>query len=59
MTVPNLNTVREADDAPMADHSMPQGELGWEGHVHFPMNLPYGNGFWTPGQSFEPVSPIV
>jgi len=35
MTVPNLNTVPKADDAPMADNSMPQEELGWEGHVHF------------------------
>jgi hypothetical protein len=34
MTVTNLNTVPAADDEPMADHSMPQGELGWEGHVH-------------------------
>ena len=34
MTVTNLNTVRETDDEPMADRSMPQGELGWEGHVH-------------------------
>ena len=34
MTVTNLNTVRSADDEPMANPSMPQGELGWEGHVH-------------------------
>lgn len=40
MTVPNLNTVREADDEPMADHSMPQGELGWEGHVHVSDEIP-------------------
>ncbi len=40
MTVTNLNTVREADDEPMADHSMPQGELGWEGHVHVTDELP-------------------
>lgn len=34
MTVTNLNTVREADDESMTDHSMPPGGLGWEGHVH-------------------------
>ena len=40
MTVTNLNTVREADDEPTADHSMPQGELGWEGHVHVSDEIP-------------------
>ena len=40
MTMPNLNTVREADDEPMADRSMPQGELGWEGHVHYSDEIP-------------------
>jgi hypothetical protein len=40
MTVTNLNTVRETDDEPMADHSMPQGELGWEGHVHVSDEIP-------------------
>jgi len=40
MTVTNLNTVREADDEPMADNSMPQGELGWEGYVHYSDELP-------------------
>lgn len=40
MTVTNLNTVREGDNEPIADHSMPQGELGWEGHVHVTDELP-------------------
>jgi hypothetical protein len=40
MTVTNLNTVREADDEPMVDHSMPQEKLGWEGHVHYSDELP-------------------
>ena len=39
MTVNNLNTVRETDDGPMAD-LMPQGKLGWEGHVHYSDELP-------------------
>ena len=43
MTVTNLNTVREAeaDDERMADQSMPQGELGWEGHVHVSDEIPF------------------
>ena len=43
MTVTNLNGVREdeVDDEPMADHSMPQGELGWEGHVHVSDEIPF------------------
>lgn len=40
MTVTDLNTARAADDEYMADHSMPQGELGWEGHVHVTDELP-------------------
>ncbi len=40
MTVTNLNTVRKADDEPIADQGMPQGELGWEGHVHVTDELP-------------------
>ncbi len=40
MTVTNLNTVRAADDESMADHSMPSGELGWEGHVHVSDEVP-------------------
>ena len=40
MTVTNLNTTRATDDEHMADHSMPQGELGWEGHVHVTDELP-------------------
>ena len=40
MTVTNLNTVRSIDDEPMAEQSMPQGELGWEGHVHVSDDLP-------------------
>ncbi len=40
MTVTNLNTVRASDDEPMTDHAMPQGELGWEGHVHVSDDLP-------------------
>ena len=43
MTVTNLNTVRSTDDEPMAEPSMPQGELGWEGHVHVSEDLP----LWT------------
>jgi len=43
MTVTNLNTVRSTDDEPMAEPSMPQGELGWEGHVHVSDDLP----LWT------------
>lgn len=43
MTVTNLNTVRSTDDEPMAEQSMPQGELGWEGHVHVSEDLP----LWT------------
>ncbi len=43
MTVTNLNNVREddVDDEPMANHSMPQGELGWEGHVHVSDEIPF------------------
>ncbi len=41
MTVTNLNTVRDAEDEHMADHSMPQGELGWEGHVHVSEEIPF------------------
>lgn len=40
MTVTNLNTIRAADDEPMADHSMPQRDLGWEGHVHVSDEIP-------------------
>ncbi len=43
MTVTNLHTVRSADDEPMADPSMPQGELGWEGHVHVSDEQPLWN----------------
>lgn len=43
MTVTNLNTARSTDDEPMAEQSMPQGELGWEGHVHVSEDLP----LWT------------
>ncbi len=34
MTVTNLNTIRATDDDHLADQAMPQGELGWEGHVY-------------------------
>ena len=40
MSVTNLNTVRAAGDEPGADHHMPSGELGWEGHVHVTDELP-------------------
>ena len=40
MTVTNLNTVRDADDEPLSDQTMPPGELGWEGHVHVSEELP-------------------
>ncbi len=40
MTVTNLNTIRSADDEPIAEQDMPQGELGWEGHVHYMDELP-------------------
>jgi len=40
MTVTNLNTVHATDDGAMADHSMPGGELGWEGYVHVSDEIP-------------------
>ncbi len=40
MTVPTLNTVHETDDGSIADHSMPGGELGWEGYVHVSDEIP-------------------
>ncbi len=40
MTVTNLNTVRPNDEEELSDHDMPQGELGWEGHVHVTDELP-------------------
>ena len=40
MTVTNLNTARTTEDESTADHSMPRGELGWEGHVHVTDELP-------------------
>ena len=40
MTVTNLKTIHPTEDESMADHSMPQGELGWEGHVHVSEEIP-------------------
>ena len=40
MSVPHFNTVRASEEEPVSDHHMPQGELGWEGHVHVTDELP-------------------
>lgn len=40
MTVNKLNTLHASDPESNSDQWTPQGELGWEGHVHFSENVP-------------------
>jgi len=40
MTVTNLNAVRPPEEESLSDQPMPQGDLGWEGHVHVSEELP-------------------
>ena len=40
MTMTNLNTIHTSEPEPLSDQSNPQGNLGWEGHVHFSEDLP-------------------
>jgi hypothetical protein len=40
MTVNKLNTLHASDPESNSDQCTPQGELGWEGHVHFSENVP-------------------
>ena len=40
MSVTNLNTIRTSGEEPVSDQPMPQGELGWEGHVHVTDEMP-------------------
>ncbi|MDH5700926.1 MAG: hypothetical protein OEZ41_13315 [Nitrospirota bacterium] len=41
MTMSKLNTVHTSEPETNADQSTtPQGELGWEGHVHFSEDVP-------------------
>ena len=40
MTVTNLNRIHTSEPEPLPDQSHPQGNLGWEGHVHFSEDLP-------------------
>ncbi len=40
MTVNKLNTLHASDPESNPDRYAPQGELGWEGHVHFSKNVP-------------------
>jgi hypothetical protein len=35
-----LNTLHASDPESNSDQSTPQGELGWEGHVHFSEDVP-------------------
>ena len=40
MTMRKLNTLHASDPESNPDQSTPQGELGWEGHVHFSEEVP-------------------
>jgi len=40
MTMSKLNTLHASDPESDPDQSTPQGELGWEGHVHFSEDVP-------------------
>ena len=40
MTVNKLNTLHASDPESNSDQYTPQGELGWEGHVHFSEDVP-------------------
>ena len=40
MTMSKLNTLHASDPESNPDQSTPQGELGWEGHVHFSEDVP-------------------
>lgn len=40
MTMSKLNTLHASDSESNSDQSTPQGELGWEGHVHFSEDVP-------------------
>ncbi len=40
MSLTNLDPLPNSEALPEADPDTPQGELGWEGHVHFNEDLP-------------------
>lgn len=40
MTMSKLNTAHASDQESYSEKSMPEGELGWEGHVHFSEDVP-------------------
>ena len=40
MTMSKLNTAHASDQDSYANQSMPEGGLGWEGHVHFSEDVP-------------------
>ena len=40
MTRSNLNTLHTSDPESNSEQSTSQGELGWEGHVHFSEDVP-------------------
>lgn len=40
MTMSKLNTAHASDQESYSDQSTPEGELGWEGHVHFSEDVP-------------------
>ncbi|MBA3611564.1 MAG: hypothetical protein H0W49_01345 [Nitrospirales bacterium] len=40
MTMSKLNTAHASDQESYSEQSMPEGELGWEGHVHFSEDVP-------------------
>jgi hypothetical protein len=40
MTMSKLNTLHASDPESNSDQSTPQGDLGWEGHVHFSEDVP-------------------
>ena len=40
MTMSKLNTAHASDQESYANQSMPEGGLGWEGHVHFSEDVP-------------------
>ncbi len=39
MTISNMNTLHTSDPESLSDQSTRQGDLGWEGHVHFSENV--------------------
>jgi hypothetical protein len=40
MNMSKLNTAQAANQESYSEQSMPEGGLGWEGHVHFSEDVP-------------------